>query len=74
MTAFNSTPISTIGRACAFLTFLFCSQLTHAQWLDWADETDDRLIVTSVANSDDEEKDISEADLNNDGWMDVIVV
>lgn len=43
------------------------------QWLDFSDETPSRLEVTSVANSDDEEKDIAVADLNNDGFDDVIV-
>jgi hypothetical protein len=42
--------------------------------LDWQDETDTRLILSSVANSDGQEKDISVGDLDNDGWDDVIVV
>ena len=60
------------------LLLLCCCALfpfgTQAQWLDFQDETAARLILTSVANSDDEEKDIETADLNNDGWPDVIVV
>ena len=49
---------------------------TDAQeaWLEWDIQTDVRLELTSVANADDEEKDIWPADLNQDGWMDVIVV
>ncbi|MCA1764615.1 MAG: VCBS repeat-containing protein, partial [Flavobacteriales bacterium] len=43
------------------------------QWLEFSDETPIRLEVTTVANSDDEEKDIAVADLNNDGLDDVIV-
>ncbi|MGB6036317.1 MAG: FG-GAP-like repeat-containing protein, partial [Cryomorphaceae bacterium] len=43
------------------------------QWLDFGDATPARLTVTSVANSDSEEKDIAVADLNNDGFDDVIV-
>ena len=46
----------------------------QAQWLDWDIQTDSRLQLTSVATSDDEEKDIWPADLNKDGWTDVIVV
>jgi hypothetical protein len=42
-------------------------------WLDFSDATPSRLTVTSVANSDSEEKDIAVADLNNDGFDDVIV-
>ncbi|MGB2470720.1 MAG: hypothetical protein ACPIA5_07695, partial [Flavobacteriales bacterium] len=46
----------------------------HAQWLEWDLQTDSRLVLFSVAQSDDEEKDIWPADLNKDGWTDVIVV
>lgn len=56
------------------LILTFVAAETNAQWLDFTDETDTRLVLTSVANNDDEEKDISAADLNNDGWTDVIVV
>ena len=66
---------STISRILliTLLLVLFGFQ-SQSQWLDWADETSTRLVVTTVANSDDEEKDISAADLNNDGLTDVIVV
>ncbi len=46
----------------------------QAQWLDWENITSDNLTLTSVANSDDEEKDMEPADLNNDGYDDLIVV
>ncbi|NNC83261.1 MAG: T9SS type A sorting domain-containing protein [Flavobacteriales bacterium] len=55
------------------LFFLLFDIPLSAQWLDWRDETESRLVLTTVATSDDEEKDISVADLNNDGWEDVIV-
>lgn len=45
----------------------------HAQWLDWIDITETNLTLSSVANSDDEEKDMEPADLNNDGYTDIIV-
>ena len=35
----------------------------HAQWLEWDLQTDSRLVLSSVAQSDDEEKDIWPADL-----------
>ena len=57
----------------ALVLFLFASPL-QAQWLEWDIQTDERLVLSSVANSDDEEKDIWPADLNKDGWTDVIVV
>ena len=46
----------------------------HAQWLEWDLQTESRLVLSSVAQSDDEEKDMWPADLNQDGWTDVIVV
>lgn len=48
--------------------------ICHAQWLEWEDLTSSNLTVSTVANSDDEEKDISAADLNKDGWTDIVVV
>jgi len=50
------------------------SNFSFGQWLDWQNETDTRLVLSSVANADNEEKDISVGDLNNDGWDDVVVV
>ena len=62
----------------AALLILICicisTNALTAQWLDWADITSTNLTLTSVANSDDEEKDMEPADLNNDGFMDLIVV
>ena len=60
----------------AVMACLFGVGTTTAQevWLDWDLQTDVRLELSSVANADDEEKDIWPADLNKDGWMDVIVV
>jgi hypothetical protein len=42
---------------------------THAQWVEWEDETDTYLSL----GTDEEEKDIVVADLNNDGLQDIIV-
>jgi len=56
------------------LVILLTSMAMNAQWLDWQEDTGNRLILSSVANTDGQEKDISVADLNNDGWEDVIVV
>ena len=50
------------------------SSTTQAQWLEWDIQTEERLMLSSVANADDEEKDLWPADLNKDGWTDVIVV
>src|SRR5687767_9156729 len=56
------------------LLFTITVNVAHAQWLDWADESSLRLTLTSVAVSDPEEKDMWNADLNNDGDEDLIVV
>ena len=58
----------------AFSFFLLTFFSSPAQWLNLSDETATRLTLTSVAQNDDEEKDFWTADLNNDGWADVIVV
>jgi hypothetical protein len=50
------------------------SVIAQGSWLDWQKETTSRLILTTVANSDGEEKDMWPADLNNDGREDLIVV
>jgi len=52
----------------------------HAQWVDFGDETVDRLRIRAFADGsgpplfDDQEKDIATGDLNGDGWTDVVVV
>ncbi|MFK7806308.1 MAG: FG-GAP repeat domain-containing protein, partial [Saprospiraceae bacterium] len=53
---------------------LFLLNIAQAQWLEWEDITATNLTLSSVANSDDEEKDMEAADLNNDGFVDVISV
>ncbi|MFM9985709.1 MAG: FG-GAP-like repeat-containing protein, partial [Flavobacteriales bacterium] len=63
------------GKIATALLLVFVSiQPLHAQWLEWSDESSTRLVVSSVAVSDDEEKDMWAADLNNDGHEDIIVV
>ncbi|MDG1674818.1 MAG: FG-GAP-like repeat-containing protein, partial [Flavobacteriales bacterium] len=70
MMRFSLHPAPFFG-ALIFVSSVFSA---NAQWLDWDIQTDSRLQLTSVATSDDEEKDIWPVDLNKDGWTDVIVV
>lgn len=49
-------------------------QVSAQEWLNWQIETEGRLSLSTVANSDPEEKDIAVGDFNNDGWVDVISV
>lgn len=49
--------------------------ISNAQdWLTFDVETDERLTLSTVANTDTEEKDFAVGDLNNDGFTDVICV
>ena len=56
------------------LAITFCYTHSSAQWLEWQDITTTNLTLSSVANTDPEEKDLEVADLNNDGYVDVISV
>ena len=62
----------TITLALIFTVLLMPN--TQAQWLEWDIQTETRMELSSVATSDEEEKDLWPADLNKDGWTDVIVV
>ena len=53
---------------------VFAMPNAQAQWLEWDIQTESRMDLFSVSISDDEEKDLWPADLNKDGWTDVIVV
>jgi len=61
-----------------FILFFVCTVFTisaHAQdWLTFDVETTERLVLSSVATSDSEEKDFAVGDLNNDGLADVVCV
>ncbi len=79
MNKYQYSPISNLRlldlKKLLFLCLFFLSFLSlQAQWLDWQEATSSRLELTTVANSDGEEKDMSPADLNNDGLTDLIVV
>jgi len=45
-----------------------------AQWVEFVDVTDTRLVLSTVGELDSDEKDIDAADFDKDGWTDVIVV
>ncbi|MDH5296892.1 MAG: hypothetical protein OEW26_07170, partial [Nitrospirota bacterium] len=70
----TSSPFSFPTLLLFIAVLLIPGLKSQAQWLDWQDETATRLVLTSVANSDDEEKDQWPADLNKDGFMDLVVV
>jgi hypothetical protein len=57
----------------ACIGLLLSTSILSAQWLEWSDETDERLFLSTVANTDPEEKEVEVADLNNDGFDDAII-
>ena len=63
-----------LKKVLLLIVVLYLPTISFSQWLEWQDITSTNLQVTSVANSDDEEKDFEVGDLNNDGYTDVIVV
>ncbi len=74
----NSTwhlPLFSWAKSILSIALLCCmDQSSNAQWLDWQNESSTRLVLSSVAVSDEEEKDMWAADLDNDGHDDLIVV
>ncbi len=52
----------------------------HSQWIDWEDETEDRIVVTNIIDNDDaslvddQEKDLAIGDFDNDSFVDLVVV
>lgn len=59
---------------CVCLGMLAIATTTHAQWVNFTDETDQRLDLSTVSMNDSEEKNLALGDLNGNGWTDVIVV
>jgi FG-GAP-like repeat len=63
------------GVSLSLLFVLFgVSTQSRAQWISFDDQTATRLSLSSVPESDSEEKDITTADLDRDGDLDIIVV
>lgn len=62
------------------LVALFLSSSAFAQWIDFEDQTDQRIQITNISDNDnsnlldDQEKDFAVADFDNDGFEDLIVV
>jgi len=53
---------------------LLCAAPLSGQWVQFVDETDTRLSLSSVGVNDPEEKDIVVGDFDQDGWDDIVVV
>jgi len=63
-----------------FLFLIFSSITSFSQWIDFDDETNDRIVVVNAIDNDspdvvdDQEKDMAVGDFNNDSFVDLIVV
>jgi hypothetical protein len=67
--------INWITSVTLIVASLSLPHILNAQdWLTFDVETDERLTLSSVANTDAEEKDFAVGDLNNDGLDDVVCV
>jgi len=69
--------LSAGSRSAFALTLLLCSfgfQVSGQSWLTFDVESEERLTLSSVANTDGEEKDFAVGDFDNDGATDVICV
>lgn len=58
----------------AFILFIAQSNAQDSEWLDWQIETEELLDLSTVAESDSEEKNFAVGDLTNNGREDMVVV
>lgn len=62
------------------LLFTLMSTSAFSQWLDFEDETEDRIVISTISDNenpnvvDDMEKDFLVADFDNDSFQDLVVV
>lgn len=62
------------------LLFFLTSTSAFSQWLDFDDETEDRIVISTISDNenanvvDDMEKDFLVADFDNDSFQDLVVV
>lgn len=61
------------GAAVAIIAVLIVVTPIQAQWVEFTDTTATNLDLGPISVSDPLEKDVMTADLNRDGWLDVIV-
>ncbi len=58
----------------ATLPVMIIHASASGQWVDFQDEIDTRLSLTTVGLDDPEEKDLGVGDFNQDGWDDLVIV
>ncbi len=64
------------AKLLAAMMTLFVASPASAvtEWVHFVDRTDELLNITTITGLDREEKDIAQADLDKDGWIDLVVV
>lgn len=61
--------------AAPLLAVAWCTAPASAQWIQFVNETSTRLVADPAVGADDpEEKDYDWGDVNNNGWIDLVVV
>jgi len=79
MSRLNKTNKMKIKHIIAIAIF-FLSGNIFSQWINFNDETDQRIVVSNVTGNDDinavddQEKDLAVGDFDNDSFMDLVVV
>ncbi len=56
------------------VSFTWTVMAAPGGWLDFSDDTANRLNLSSIPTTDSDEKDVATGDLNRDGWTDIVVV
>jgi len=77
MKRLTATPQAMPARVCllALLAGVCLPLLAQQDWIELQDESADRIIAdASLGLTDSQEKDLAVADLNNDGWPDLVIV
>ncbi len=64
----------TDGTHPASTSFTWNVLAASGGWLDFSDDTSNRLLLSTIPATDSDEKDVAVGDLNRDGWTDIVVV
>ena len=64
-----------IGTGLGIIASAMLATTAHAQWADYVEATDTRLVIDEIYSVNDNiEKDFAWADLDKNGWTDVVIV
>ena len=64
-----------IGTGLGIIASATLATTSHAQWVDYVEATDTRLVIDELYSVNDNiEKDFAWADLDKNGWIDLVIV